>query len=330
MNEKIPTTIFTGFLGSGKTTVITNLVDELQKNNIQVVYIKNEIGDADVDTKILEGKGIKSKELLNGCICCTLVGPFANAIDEVIEQFQPDRIIIEASGAADPSALALTISAHNSLKRDGVVAVVDVLNFIGYKDLSITTQAQTKFTDLIVFNKVELATLQQKKVVVGYVRELNGHSPIVEAPKGRVSPEVIFGLDDKDLDQLLRDKQDHHAENDHKNHPEDHNHQNHDHISKDGIQTFNLKLNGVYSRIELEEVLGSLPKNIFRTKGLVWLKNNSENSQLHIFNTVGNRVSFDLVSTDQINQENLFVFIGYQAHQHESEIKEKLVVLLDS
>jgi len=161
--NKIPTTVFSGFLGSGKTTIISNLIDELQANNQQVIYIKNEIGDTDIDGKVLEGKGIKTKELLNGCICCTLVGPFISSINEIVETFSPDKIIIEASGAADPSALALMISLHPNLARDGVIGIIDVVNFEGYKDLSVTAQNQTKFTDLIIFNKIELVDIAKKK-----------------------------------------------------------------------------------------------------------------------------------------------------------------------
>ena len=155
MQNKIPTTVFSGFLGSGKTTIISHLIEVLQNKGEQVIYIKNEIGDTDIDSKILKGKGIKTKELLNGCICCTLVGPFITSINEVVETFNPDRILIEASGAADPSALALMIASHPLLERDGVIAIVDVVNFEGYKDLSVTAQNQTKFTDLIIFNKTK-------------------------------------------------------------------------------------------------------------------------------------------------------------------------------
>jgi len=200
--NKIPTTVFSGFLGSGKTTIISNLIDELQANNQQVIYIKNEIGDTDIDGKVLEGKGIKTKELLNGCICCTLVGPFISSINEIVETFSPDKIIIEASGAADPSALALMISLHPNLARDGVIGIIDVVNFEGYKDLSVTAQNQTKFTDLIIFNKIELVDIAKKKAVVGYVRELNAHSPIIEAPNGKISSKLVFGLNSKDLPTL--------------------------------------------------------------------------------------------------------------------------------
>ncbi|MBP7842802.1 GTP-binding protein [Candidatus Woesebacteria bacterium] len=309
MKNKIPTTVFSGFLGSGKTTIISNLIDTLQKQGEQVIYIKNEIGDTDIDSKILEGKGIKTKELLNGCICCTLVGPFISSITEVVETFNPDRIIIEASGAADPSALALMISSHPLLERDGVIVIIDVLNFEGYKDLTVTAQNQTKFTDLLVFNKVELADLQQKKAVVGYVRELNTHSPIVEAPHGIVNPNVIFGLNTNELEKLLSEKHETHT----------------DHIHEDEIQAFTLQLSHTTTLEKLESFLKTLPKNIFRAKGFVTVAD-----QVFIFNTVGSRTTFiQAPEKFEKQQQGMLVFIGYHANETETEVAQNMEKLLN-
>lgn len=308
---KIPTTVFSGFLGSGKTTIITNLIDELQAKNQQVIYIKNEIGDSDIDGKVLEGKGIKTKELLNGCICCTLVGPFISSINEIVETFSPDRIIIEASGAADPSALAMMISSHPSLSRDGVIGIIDVVNFEGYKDLSVTAQNQTKFTDLIIFNKIELADLEKKKAVVGYIRELNTHSPIVEAPKGKVSSKLVFGLDTKDLSVILEELKTSKVNQPHS-----------DHIEEDQIQTFNLKPLGKFNMSELEKLINETPKNIFRIKGFIKLEDN----QFYLLNSVGKRTDFVLLEIKDI--ENILIFIGFMAHSHENEIKTALEAIV--
>ena len=129
-----PTTIITGFLGSGKTTIINHLIEYLQNQGERVAYIKNEIGDEDLDAKLMKGKYIEAKEVLGGCICCTLVGPFIKAINELVDTYQPDRIIVESAGTADPAALSLMVQDHPKLIRDGTVAIIDVQNFSGYKD----------------------------------------------------------------------------------------------------------------------------------------------------------------------------------------------------
>ena len=306
--KKLPATIFSGFLGSGKTTIISHVIEVLQAQGIKVAYIKNEIGDTDIDTKIMQGTDIQTKELLNGCICCTLVGPFASAVTELISTFHPDKIIIEASGAADPSALALMVGSHPELYRDGVISVIDAENFEGYKDLSITAQRQTQFTDLIIFNKVEMVSLQQKKTVVGYVRELNTHSPIIEAPEGKVNPELLFGLDAAHLDSFIRA---------HGKHTDG---SLSDHIASDGFSAFTLKSTDPMDPQHLEAVLSTLPREVFRTKGIFKTAEN----QWFSYNGVGKKVTFAPLSSQPEVSENLFVFIGINADAHEETISQAL------
>lgn len=299
---KVPTTVFTGFLGSGKTTIISHLIDELQASNQQVIYIKNEIGNENVDAALLEGKHIQTRELLNGCICCTLVGPFISAIDEIIEKFNPARIIIEASGAADPAALALMIDSHPRLIRDGVLAIIDVVNFEGYKDLSITAQNQTKFTDLIVFNKIEEVDLQRKQAVVGYVRELNNYSPIAEAPHGVLSSKVAFGISTTSLRELLVEG------GFTKGAVETHSHPHEHHLEQDGIQSFSLAAPSC-NESQLTEFLGKLPGSVYRVKGTV---KKIDGSWL-LINKVGQRTTIEpLPSNVQIPDKSVIVLIGFR------------------
>ncbi len=313
--QKVPTTVFSGFLGSGKTTIISHLIEELQQSGVQVVYIKNEIGDENVDGQIMQGKNIATKELLNGCICCTLVGPFIQAIDEIIEKFHPDRLIIEASGAADPSAIALMIQSHPRLERDGSISVIDVVNFEGYKDLSQTAQNQTKFTDLLVFNKVELADLERKQAVVGYVRELNTHSPVVEAPQGRLHPQVAFGLSTTQLSALLDSAEGvaHQAHHDHQNH-----------LAEDGISTFHLTEEGSCSEADLRAFLTELPGSIYRVKGFVHL----DSGEIIIANKVGSRISFEPAPEGFSNTTNSIVCIGFSIAPLANEVVNSLRSIL--
>lgn len=310
MKNKIPTTIVSGFLGSGKTTIISHLIDALQSNGTQVVYIKNEIGNTDVDTQIMKHKGIQTKELLNGCICCTLVGPFVTSIAEIVSRFSPDRIIIEASGAADPAALALMVSSQPTLLRDSVLSIIDVVNFEGYKDLSVTAANQTKFTDLIIFNKVELADLEQKRRVLGYVRELNSHSPIVEAVNGFVDPAIVFGIASKELELLLASTS-----------ADDHS--MHSHIEHDQLQAFELRIAGTFEKQKLTHIFEQLPTAIFRSKGFVTLSD----AKTYLYNTVGKRTTFEPLEITDQHTENLCIFIGFQAKQYQDQIKEQILAL---
>jgi len=224
----------------------------------------------------------------------------------LIDRYHPNKIIIEASGAADPSAIALMIGTHPRLYRDGIISVIDVENFEGYKDLSTTAQRQTQFTDLIIFNKVEMVSLEQKKAVVGYVRELNTHSPIVEAPEGKVNPDLIFGIDPAHLDASIAGSTGHDLKN---------------HIHDDHFSAFTIKNTQKYSEAALQAILESLPKSLFRTKGV--FQNESDNWVS--FNGVGKKITFMLVDNQTQFTENIFVFIGLHADDFKAETEAKLL-----
>ena len=308
----VPITVFSGFLGSGKTTIISHLVEALQARGEQVVYIKNEIGDVNVDGELLKGQHIQTKELLNGCICCTLVGPFIQAIDEVLDTLQPDRLIIEASGAADPAAIALMIDSHPRLTRDGVISIIDVLNFEGYSDLSQTARNQTRFTDLLVFNKVEAVDLTRKRAVVDFVRDLNSHAPVVEAPHGILPVEVAFGISSKELAQELE------AVAQSESAQEEHHH----HLETDGLESFAVQLHGTVSLEKLQAVLNALPGPVYRVKGFCA----DESGQCILINKVGVRVTLEPAPAAFACATNMIVIIGFRVN----ELKEEITAQLNS
>ncbi|KAJ1676948.1 hypothetical protein EV182_007192, partial [Spiromyces aspiralis] len=97
----IPVTVFTGFLGAGKTTIIMDLLKSMPPN-YNIVMLKNEFGDAETDSALVRESNIQVQEMTNGCLCCVLVGQMQSALLEMKEKFNPDRIIIETSGSAFP------------------------------------------------------------------------------------------------------------------------------------------------------------------------------------------------------------------------------------
>ena len=118
--------IFSGFLGAGKTTLIKKLIKE-SYNNEKVVLIENEFGEVGIDGGFLKDAGIEITEMNSGCICCSLVGDFGEALKKVIDEFSPERIIIEPSGVGKLSDVIKAVSnvATDDLKLNGLVAVVD-------------------------------------------------------------------------------------------------------------------------------------------------------------------------------------------------------------
>lgn len=318
----LPTTVVNGFLGSGKTTIISHLIDELIKQGQKVVYVKNEIGDVDLDAQLMRGKNIIAQELLNGCICCTLIGPFLASINELVATYKPDRIIIESAGSADPASLALMVENHPLLRRDGVVSVIDVVNFNGYDQINHISQRQTEFTDLIIFNKIELVDEQRKQQVVGYVREINSRAPIVEAKHGRISAELVFGLDTGFLTGFETEPKERHLGSD--SHDQDHEH---DHEAHDEINAFTYQSSGKIDKQQLQKLLSNLPKNIFRVKGYF-----QDQNRRWLVNHVFERTDFSLLTTDPSSDSEIttdrsstkLIFIGYQAQTNQDQIVKDL------
>lgn len=127
-------------LGAGKTTLILNLIPQLPKD-YRLALLKNEFGDVEVDSQLASQTAISGvRELLNGCICCNLVGQLGDALEALHENVCPDRIIIETSGSAFPATLAMEVNRLGREKGDftldGVVVVIDVENWKGYEDTS--------------------------------------------------------------------------------------------------------------------------------------------------------------------------------------------------
>ncbi|KAL9054796.1 MAG: hypothetical protein Q9162_003919 [Coniocarpon cinnabarinum] len=222
VRQPTPITVLTGFLGSGKTTLILNLLPQLPPG-YKVALLKNEFGDVAIDSQLASNSSIAGvRELLNGCICCNLVGRLGDALKALRNGIdpsevptdnngldargaggaqRPDRIIIETSGSAFPATLAMEVNRlaqeHGDFLLDGVVSVIDVENWLGYEDTSVTAKMQARYTDLIVLNKWEGVSERRLDDVMDRIGdlELDTPTPIVKSQAGRLDRETIFGVD---------------------------------------------------------------------------------------------------------------------------------------
>ncbi|KAK7421366.1 hypothetical protein QQX98_002260 [Neonectria punicea] len=293
----IPITIITGFLGSGKTTLILNLIPQLRKQNpaYKLALLKNEFGDLAVDSQLASNSAISGvRELLNGCICCNLVGQLGPALEELEKSVSPDRIVIETSGSAFPATLALEVNrlARDSGKYmlDGVVSVIDVENWKGYEDTSYTARIQARYTDLIVFNKWEAAGEDRYEECLDRVGDLEVDVAKVKSAKGWVSMDLVFGVDGG-LAQELTDAEvngDHKTNGDHKANGDSHDHEktnghDHSHGHQSEVEVLSIELNGGSGgAISTDKLLGFLnttPKDeVYRIKAVLTLSSTPSNS----------------------------------------------------
>jgi G3E family GTPase len=268
-----PITIITGFLGSGKTTLILNLIPQLPPS-YRLALLKNEFGDLAVDSQLASSQSISGvRELLNGCICCNLVGQLGDALFQLRDTVEPSRIVIETSGSAFPATLAMEvnrISRENpgTFVLDGVITVIDVENWKGYDDISPTARMQAKYTDLIVFNKHELVDDRKFEDCLDRVGDLEIQTAWVKSVKGWVDAEVIMGIDgamvrQQGIREAIEKEKEEGVRGDH------HHHQDEVEVLSVVLSAKNGKSHGV-SLDDFEELLLSAPKDeVYRIKGLI-------------------------------------------------------------
>ncbi|PVU91869.1 hypothetical protein BB561_004161 [Smittium simulii] len=195
--EITPITVFTGFLGSGKTTLILKIVKQLPKN-YKVALLKNEFGDVETDSALAQESSLQVTEMNNGCLCCVLIGQMKNALIEIKEKYAPDRIIVETSGSAFPAPIAWQIRQMKDdlFELDSIMTVIDCENFMGYEDTSFTAKLQAQYTDLILLNKVDELSERQIDLVIDHVDELNTDTPKIKVFKDKPIPiDLVFGID---------------------------------------------------------------------------------------------------------------------------------------
>ncbi|PHH83410.1 hypothetical protein CDD82_1344 [Ophiocordyceps australis] len=276
-----PITIVTGFLGSGKTTLILNLVPQLRAKNpdYRLALVKNEFGDVAVDSQLASTAAVSGvSELLNGCICCNLVGQLAPALAQLQDSIAPHRIVIETSGSAFPATLALEV---NRLARDtgryvldAVVSVIDVENWKGYEDTSYTAKIQARYTDLIVFNKWETAGDDRYEECLDRVGDLEVDVAKVKSDRGRVDLDVVFGVDgglarDLTLDDVHTDA--------------NHSHHHQQEVEVLSIELKHPKTPTAVATDRLLSLLRTAPKDeVYRIKALVTLSSTPTNSDADI------------------------------------------------
>jgi G3E family GTPase len=192
MQPRTPITLITGPLGSGKTTLLRHIL-ATQREKIAIVM--NEFGEIAIDTKVIEGKNVRIAELGGGCVCCSLLGEFEAAVNEIIEKIAPERIVVETTGLAEPEALVFNIQeALPQCRLDGVVSVIDADMLIRFPELGHTTRLQIEGADILLLNKIDLIEPGQIEPLETKLREINPTAAIVRTERCRIDPELLFGI----------------------------------------------------------------------------------------------------------------------------------------
>ncbi len=234
--------IFSGFLGAGKTTLISKLLKEALADT-KVVLIENEFGEIGIDGGFLQESGIEIKEMNSGCICCSLVGDFGTSLKEVLDTYAPERILIEPSGVGKLSDVMKAVQdamTDRDVQLSSAVAVVDACKCKMYiKNFGEFFVNQIEHAGTIVLSRTDKISEEKLSACVALVREHNAKATIITTPwdalEGKDILETIEGA--KDLEaELMREvmemqEEHHHHEHGHCHH--DHEHEEHGHCCHD-------------------------------------------------------------------------------------------------
>ena len=230
--------IFSGFLGAGKTTLIKKLIKESFAGQ-KVVLIENEFGEIGIDGGFLKESGIQINELNAGCICCSLVGDFRAALQQVVEQYHPDRIVIEPSGVgklSDVTRAVEGVAEHLDVQLSSFVTVADVNKVKMYmKNFGEFYDDQISHASCIILSRTQNATEERIAAAVAMLREKNPTATIVTTAWDALTGEQILkAMSTKDdfkaeLIAMAAKANEEHAHEDEEEEHEHHHHHDDDH-----------------------------------------------------------------------------------------------------
>lgn len=297
--------IISGFLGAGKTTLIKNLFKSSMKNE-KVVLIENEFGEIGVDGTFLKESGVEIKEINSGCICCSLVGDFSSSMKEVVEKFNPDRIIIEPSGVGRLSDIIKAVEkVEEELKINIVATVVDGGKCKMYhKNFGEFYNDQIAQAKTVIVSKTEKLSESKINDALEIIRELNPDVTVITTPVSELDPEKVLDTlqsDKSGYDELLKslleeaEHEHHHHHHDDDDDEDEHEHCHHHHDDDDDgehhchhhhadevFTSWGEETAKAYSKAELDAILKTLADEnaglgvILRAKGFVKAKDDEK------------------------------------------------------
>ena len=281
--------IFSGFLGAGKTTLIKKLIKEAYSTE-KLVLIENEFGEIGIDGGFLQDAGIEITEMNSGCICCSLVGDFSKALVKVLDEFHPDRVIIEPSGVGK---LSDVIKAVKSVEREDTelncfTTVADVNKCKMYmKNFGEFYNDQIANASAIVLSHTDLAKAEKIEAAVELIRQHNATATIVTTPWDKLDgKDILAAMEKKDtLENALHELEEehkhhkHHHEHHHHDHDEHcecgcHDHEHHHHHADEVFSSFGCETTKKFTVKEIESVLEAFAEDdsfgmVLRAKGIV-------------------------------------------------------------
>jgi G3E family GTPase len=275
MEPRTPISLITGALGSGKTTLLKRI---LSRTGRRLAVLMNEFGEIAIDSRILPGENLRIIELAGGCVCCELAGEFEAAVNEIIERFQPEMIVVEATGVAEADALAYDVQDNlPQVRLDSVINIVDAYASVEHPEIGYAARSQLRQADLVLINKTDLVKQAAVETIKKQVRQHNDNAVLIECVLCDVDPRILFGPDVPHGERLRAPQ------------------------PKQRLRSFTFTTDRMLDRAKFEESITALPAEVYRAKGFVRFDNRS-----YLFNYVAGRSELEEFPSDKTE----LVFIG--------------------
>lgn len=264
---KIPLTILTGFLGAGKTTLLNRILKE--NHGLQIAVIVNDFGAINIDAQLIVNVESDTIRLANGCVCCSIRGDLLATVLQLMERPDlPEYIVIEASGVAEPAAVAHTFlnpMIRPFIQLDSIVTLVDAEQVRNQPDYAELIEDQITAADIVVINKIDLVTENLRTGLREWIDLLVPNARVLEATHAEVPLELLLGVGPSVLHR---------------------SHSDHDHAYS--FDTWSYESDRSFSLEPLQRTLDTLPPTIFRAKGVLFV---AESQRRIVLQLVGRRAT---------------------------------------
>ncbi len=286
----IPLTILTGFLGAGKTTLLNRILNG--NHGLKVAVLVNDFGSINIDAELIVGVESNVISLANGCVCCTIRDDLIETVMETIDRPEhPEYILLEASGVAEPSGIAMTFNNprfRDRIRLDSILCVVDAEQVFAAPEAMELKIFQMACADMVILNKVDLVGREQIGKIKEWLDSRFHRYRLVEVSHCNVPLEILLSVGRFDPAQLDANA---HLEEDRCTGPNC-RHKHHDDDHSKAFSTWSYETDRPLSLEALRETASKLPAAIYRAKGVIYTADEPERRA--VLQVVGRRVDISL------------------------------------